>query len=86
MPIKAVTNPFLCHMKQEIQDENGKGEGLSPFISRTVDPQGKCKEVHPKRYLIICYIYLWKDLGFFSDFELFIRYSFMWLSAYKHYH
>lgn len=33
---KVVTNPFLVHIKQKIQSENGKGEGLSPFISRTV--------------------------------------------------
>jgi len=27
-----------------------------------------------------------EGFGFLSDFELFIRYSFTWLSAYKHYH
>lgn len=33
---KFVTNPLLCHMKQKIPYENRKGEGLSPFISRTI--------------------------------------------------
>jgi len=32
---KVVTNPLPCHMKQKIQYENGKGEGVSPFTSRT---------------------------------------------------
>lgn len=36
LDFKVVTNPLLCHMKQTIHYENGKGEGLSPFISRTV--------------------------------------------------